>query len=196
MFSEEKTYTVMYESLACILEEKVESLSSDEINFLLEDKLEICEGECLDFILDSPYNLDLKWGDCLRSRERQLCAGKYEVRLVADNCVFEKELEVLEKKCTHPIYFPNAFSPNADGINDTWSIYFETNFDAKINNTELRIFDRWGNMLAHSTNKHFEWEGSFKKEYLTPGIYSFQFLYSLEDSETQFVKSGDIVLIK
>ena len=43
----------------------------------------------------------------------------------------------------HLINIPNAFSPNGDGVNDTWVI---ENIDLYPDNT-LQIFNRWGNIV-------------------------------------------------
>ena len=54
-------------------------------------------------------------------------------------------------------YFPNAFSPNNDNINDTYK--FEGSFAKKL---EVHIFDRWGKLIFHSNKVNFEWDGKIK----------------------------------
>ncbi|MFY9310332.1 MAG: gliding motility-associated C-terminal domain-containing protein, partial [Bacteroidia bacterium] len=51
-------------------------------------------------------------------------------------------------------YVPNAFTPNDDGVNDT--------FIGKgmfINEFEMMIFDRWGNMVYKTDNMDKPWDG-------------------------------------
>ena len=52
-------------------------------------------------------------------------------------------------------YTPSAFTPNNDGLNDTWSPQ-GTNIDT--NNYEEYIYDRWGNLFFKLQN------GRYKKQ--------------------------------
>ena len=54
---------------------------------------------------------------------------------------------------------PNAFSPNGDGFNDLWIIE-NIEFYPQV---DLKIFDRWGNMVYITGNAADEpWDGSLK----------------------------------
>ena len=52
------------------------------------------------------------------------------------------------------LYIPNAFTPNGDGDNDTFFAKGEY-----INEFEMRIFDRWGNMVFYSDSIDKGWNG-------------------------------------
>ena len=54
-------------------------------------------------------------------------------------------------------YFPNAFSPNDDGINETYK--FAGLFAKKI---DIQIFNRWGQKVFFSDDVNFEWDGKIK----------------------------------
>jgi gliding motility-associated-like protein len=51
-------------------------------------------------------------------------------------------------------YAPNAFSPNSDGINETFKGY-----GTGIAQYEIYIFDRWGNMCFYADDINKEWDG-------------------------------------
>ncbi|WP_294824342.1 T9SS type B sorting domain-containing protein [uncultured Flavobacterium sp.] len=54
---------------------------------------------------------------------------------------------------------PKFFSPNGDGINDTWNI---TGINALFYNmSKIRIFDRYGKLLADVSPKSEGWDGSY-----------------------------------
>jgi gliding motility-associated-like protein len=52
------------------------------------------------------------------------------------------------------IFIPNAFTPNGDGDNDVF--YAKGEY---INDFEMRIFDRWGNMIYYADNINKPWNG-------------------------------------
>ena len=62
----------------------------------------------------------------------------------------------------------NGFSPNGDGINDSFS--FEDN--NAISNFKVKIFNRWGNLVYSWTDPNFNWYGlGFNGDNLTEGVY-------------------------
>lgn len=55
-------------------------------------------------------------------------------------------------------YIPNAFTPNDDGINDTF-----TGNGIFITDFEMSIFDRWGNLVYHTEEINKPWDGKVKQ---------------------------------
>ena len=86
--------------------------------------------------------------------------------------VITKELRVLQDYYS---YTPNIFTPNNDGMNDTFSPSL-MNIDYE--SYSLTIFDRWGNELF-KTNKYEEgWDGKqINGEMLPSDIYSYKVVY-------------------
>lgn len=54
-----------------------------------------------------------------------------------------------------PIKIPNAFTPNGDGINDTFTIEGIEAYDR----VEVLIFNRWGNEVYKSERYNNDWAG-------------------------------------
>ncbi len=52
------------------------------------------------------------------------------------------------------VYIPNAFTPNGDGKNDTFSVY-----GIGLNDADLVIFNRWGNAVFRTSNLNEAWDG-------------------------------------
>ncbi|MFD3002473.1 gliding motility-associated C-terminal domain-containing protein [Pontibacter toksunensis] len=65
------------------------------------------------------------------------------------------------------IVVPNAFSPNGDGINETWVI--ETLEDYP--NARVEVFDRWGSKIYEKTRYVNEWNGTYKGAPLPVSTY-------------------------
>jgi len=91
--------------------------------------------------------------------------GDYSVRVFDEyGCTAQDSITIIEQ-CPTKIYVPNVFSPNDDGINDTFNV-----LGADIAGIHLQIFDRWGNLLFESTNGQ-AWNGRYRDEWVDPGVY-------------------------
>src|SRR5690606_29612165 len=64
------------------------------------------------------------------------------------------------------VYFPNAFSPNGDNINDTY-----TPFGTHVKNITYAIFNRWGEKVFESSSLVIGWDGKYKGQLQPAGIY-------------------------
>jgi len=65
--------------------------------------------------------------------------------------------KLMNIKPAYVIYVPNVFTPNGDGLNDT--------FQAKgvgINKFLMRIFDRWGHVVYTTNDINKPWDGMLK----------------------------------
>ena len=83
----------------------------------------------------------------------------------------------------------NAFSPNNDGINDTWFIP-ELRF---YNSVEVEVFDRSGVRVFHSTDPEKGWDGRNQNGQILKG----GFFYIVQVKDINLVKKGVVtVLIK
>ena len=54
---------------------------------------------------------------------------------------------------------PNVFTPNGDGVND----YFEPVVSKQINEIDLAVLDRWGNVVYTTSDPNFKWDGVFER---------------------------------
>ncbi|MBK6947643.1 MAG: gliding motility-associated C-terminal domain-containing protein [Haliscomenobacter sp.] len=95
------------------------------------------------------------------------------------------------------VYFPSAFSPNGDQMND-----FFTGFSGgAVERIDLlRIYDRWGEMLFETANifpnePESGWGGQFRNEQAKPGVYIFNAWVRLKGGSTRFV-AGEVLLVR
>jgi gliding motility-associated-like protein len=88
-------------------------------------------------------------------------------------------------------HMPNAFSPNADLNNDILTYFL--GYDVESFN--LKIFDRWGNMVfATQTNGEY-WDGYYKGKLVNTGIYTYTLDYKIID-QPETSSTGNITLIR
>ncbi|WP_396602478.1 T9SS type B sorting domain-containing protein [Algibacter sp. R77976] len=87
--------------------------------------------------------------------------GLYTVFVRADNCIDIASVEHLH------FYIPAFFTPNNDGINDTFNLVGIEFYES----SEVFIYDRYGKLLKYTRNDYLSWDGTFKNEYLPTNDY-------------------------
>ena len=100
---------------------------------------------------------------------------------------------VLDVFCNEDgITIPNAFSPNEDGVNDT---YFIVDKDGVVTDFKLEIFNRLGQKVFAATDKSSKWDGTYLGKKLNPQVFDFYLELKCVDDKTLF-KKGNITLIR
>lgn len=84
------------------------------------------------------------------------------------------------------IFVPNVFSPNDDGVNDRFQVRGTEPFEY-----ELRIYDRWGNLVFDANEIDAFWDGTFNGKPLNSGV----FVYYITSSG-QVLNKGNVTLVK
>ena len=67
------------------------------------------------------------------------------------------------------LYDPNTFTPNGDGLNDTFGIAGEAVKDFK-----MEVFNRWGQLIFQSSNPNLRWDGTFQGTQVAEGVYVYK----------------------
>ena len=102
--------------------------------------------------------------------------GAVEIMLVVTHAEFCQDtirqlVDVVPETRWH---LPNAFSPNGDGLNDTFGgvgvLYGAQEF-------RLRVFNRWGQMVYESEDPNATWDGFATTEDPAAGVYVWEVRY-------------------
>ncbi|ADB37448.1 gliding motility-associated C-terminal domain-containing protein [Spirosoma linguale] len=92
----------------------------------------------------------------------------YQLTVVGEGgclATFATLVEVIE-----PLYIPSAFSPNGDGVNDSWLIPNISSFPQ----AEVSIYNRWGELIFYSKGYAQPWDGTYRQENVKTGTYTYQ----------------------
>lgn len=132
--------------------------------------------------------LGLSCYDCLNPTIRNSNVSEYTVEIKDNNgCTFQRFIKV-EYVCTP--YIPNVFSVNAFDRNNVFAIQSI----CPLENYELEILDRWGNLVFKSNDILDSWNGKFENKNLIPGVYVYKLSYAqLGENE---VLIGSVTLIE
>jgi gliding motility-associated-like protein len=119
-------------------------------------------------------------------------AGTYQVKVTnTDGCSSEKTVQMI-LRCVSKIYAPTIFTPNSDGQNDTFSIIAQD-----VVGYELKIYNRWGELIFVSTSESEIWNGLSKGEKAPEGSYTWQLTYrNANQPDDILTHSGTVMLIR
>lgn len=119
-------------------------------------------------------------------------AGTYWLQVTDENnCTGRDSIKVLPKNCISGVYFPSAFTPNNDGKND----FFKPLVYAQLKQFDFKVFNRFGQLLFHSTETGKGWNGTYNGTLQPIGVYVWVCSYEVENNNP-VVKRGAIILIK
>ena len=116
----------------------------------------------------------------------------YKLTLTDQNgCKASDSLRIIISR-EHSIFVPDAFSPNSDGINDTFRPYTKDNQYVL---ESMRLHDRWGNEILNCKGAACSWDGTFRGQDMAPGIYVYA-LEFLSPTNEKISISGEVVLMR
>ena len=87
-----------------------------------------------------------------------------------------------------PIVPPNVFSPNNDGINDTWEIPMLHYYP----NCSVEVYNRYGQLVFKSKGYSKNWDGAFNNLILPIGTY----YYIIKTSPSADPISGSVLILR
>lgn len=88
----------------------------------------------------------------------------YAVTTVVNGCTYTDTVNVNVIQLIDP---PNTFSPNGDGINDTWEVPGIADYPG----SEVIIYDRWGQKVFKSNGYREPWDGSHNGKQVSEGTF-------------------------
>ncbi len=88
-------------------------------------------------------------------------------------------------------FFPNVFTPNEDGINDRFSCLI-----AGYSALNTQILNRWGEIVYETTSPEINWDGRFKGNICSEGVYFYKIFLKDDQSTEIIMKQGSVTLVK
>ena len=127
--------------------------------------------------LDNPYSAN--------PTARPIESTVYTVTtLIEDGCEITDNVKVTVRR---ELKIPNGFTPNSDGINDTWEI---DNIAFQPDVT-VEIFDRWGSKIFESKGYASNWDGTFNGQLLPTHTYFY--VISAENGKLRWAGAVNLV---
>ena len=119
--------------------------------------------------------------------------GTYEVTLYNGFTCIRDRISVRDD-CRPHIFAPNSFTPNGDGLNDT----FQVIPNEMVTSFEIIISNRWGEPIFKGIDQNFAWDGFLDGSLLPQGTYSYVMKFeSIIDASAGAQKQyGAVILIR
>ncbi|MFN3997434.1 gliding motility-associated C-terminal domain-containing protein [Algoriphagus sp.] len=149
----------------------------------------------------SPEFIAWEWefGDGNKSTEKDPIhifskAGEYEVNLIGYDVFGCSSVEKNKIQVTTPTEFitiPNAFTPNGDGLNDTFFPKLRA-----ISSFQMEVFNTWGEKLYITNSlESIGWDGTYRGQLVPAGNYLYRITFTTRDGQL-VNRSGGITLIR
>ncbi len=115
---------------------------------------------------------------------------EYQIRSRSRNGAFLSYSNVILYRREAALFLPDAFSPNGDGINDTFKpsgIFFD--------NFQMIIYNRWGQSVFQTTDSATGWDGTIDGNRAPQGQYIYKIIIR-DNTGKEFVKNGTALLLR
>jgi gliding motility-associated-like protein len=169
---------------------------------MTDNRVSLLNSEVTFFNTSSDESLFFEWdfdNGIINSTDSEIAvsfeeSGTYDVLLYVENdfgC-YDEIIHSVQVDDIFSVFVPTAFTPNGDGLNDI--------FLAKgsgISNFEMKIYNRWGELVYVSENIEFGWDGKINhsSDVMENGTYMYH-IYVTDYNEKAWVYNGELNLMK
>lgn len=134
---------------------------------------------------------NLSCSDCLTPEVTVTGPGWYVLESVSPEGCTARDSVFLD--VFYPVYVPNAFTPNNDGVNDAFIVE-----GVEPRGFRLEVYNRWGELVFYSEDPQEPWIGNHQvsdSEYFVPdGVYLWRLRYELRDGPR--LVEGSVAIIR
>ena len=189
------TYWVrVVDNNGCKMADTIRLISINELPVdFLPDTLSFCEGATFEVQATRSFK-NYNWSNgsnqpVLKSTQ----PGRYWLQATAENgCIGKDTIEVSYRECYRLIYFPSAFTPNNDNLNDV----FRPGVYGVLKNYHLVIYSRWGQKVFETEDATKGWNGKVNGTIQSASAYMWMSSYLFQGtSQEQHTQNGTVLLI-
>ncbi len=117
--------------------------------------------------------------------------NQFHVLGIADNTCKDTAAVVVNATECCELFIPNAFSPNNDGTNDRFTVIP----NGHLRRFSMQLFNRWGQLIFATNDKHASWDGTYLGAAADAGTY-FYIITADCLIDKELMRKGDVLLIR
>jgi gliding motility-associated-like protein len=134
----------------------------------------------------------IQWSTGERGRQIQVFEEGWVWAEYSDRCAPQRDsIYMYMEDCGPRIFVPNAFAPTGNNRNERFVIQ-----GSGIRTFEMRVFNRWGQQIFHTTDINNSWDGTFNGELVQMSSYVYIITYTGFDSNRTYEERGNINVIR
>lgn len=187
--SKSGNYT-LHAANACFTTTSYLSLKTDAVpRFIIPTDTIICDYNNANIVVIGNNNAttNVNWSDGTKENIRTISqAGEFEIEVKNSCGTFKKAFSITFAKSEAGYNGTNVFTPNGDGINDTWQPTTENTA-----NYQLQIYNRYGTLVFETTTWNQAWNASASPD----GLYYFHLSYTDCNQQTKSLK-GTVMVVR
>lgn len=189
--SQQGTYSVRVNYNGCERSDTVRVNYSLKPRFGLGSDKFICPGNSI--LLNPTLNpaWQLRWQDGSTAPTYTVTQPGIYSLAATNNCGTTQD-DVLFTKGICKVYVPSGFTPNGDGLNDLFRV---TGVEV-ISEFNLKIFNRWGQIIFETNDKTKGWDGKLKGTVLSTGTFVYILKYTESNTGLSQTLKGTVTLIR
>ena len=127
-----------------------------------------CAGDTIELITNAGNAGKSVWNDGTEGPTLAIASsGVYSVTTQIGCDVYEATYEITFDDCSCDLITSNVFSPNSDGINDTFLFIPKI----EVARYELEIYNRWGKQVFKTSDINDAWDGLVNGQQASTGVY-------------------------
>ena len=160
-------------------------------NFLFADSA-ICSFESIQLNANTVFS-QYQWNTGAQSAGIEVnTAGLYWLEVTdSDQCTGRDSINILSKVCIAGFFVPTAFSPNGDGLNDT----FKPLLYGNVLSYHFTVYNRWGVAVFQTKDPKKGWDGTLKQKKQQGDVFIWKCQFQLEGDSIR-VEKGTVVLVR
>lgn len=169
----------------------VKSILPAPVNFLNE-RDSICSYDRLEIMPFSTFE-NYNWSTGDAGQKLQVVQPGLYWLTVTDKlgCKGTDSITVYAKQCKPGVYFPTAFTPNADGLNDI----YKPMLYGVLKQYRFAVYNRWGKELFHTNDPAKGWDGRVAGVQQQNVVFVWSCTYQLEGGALK-TERGTMLLIQ
>jgi len=196
----QSTYYVYNPGLYKVIASIGDCVYTDSIRVSMNDSLILNIGRDTLLCIDEAYVLHVQtnansfaWQDGSVAYDYPIkTAGVYSV-IGQNGCGIDTATVKIDfHHCQCDLTLPNAFTPNGDGLNET----FRPLHPCEMSEYNIKIFNRYGQLIFESANPSVGWDGTFKGVKAVDGTYVWMSTYTNTNNNQRMSKKGTLILVR
>lgn len=129
----------------------------------LEDKESFCNNDPI--LMDAQnQGAEYYWSTGETSQQIEISeSGNYYVEVSYCNTTIYEEFNISFEGAIDSVFIPNVFTPNGDGINDSYEVVFVGN-GFSLQEYSMEVINRWGKPVFSTNDPESKWEANHENE--------------------------------